>query len=658
MFKNVKLSGKLWGLTLVLLFAVLMVAGNSIWSINGILSANRDFSSAAGTNTFMVAKEVDHLAWIKQVQDLFVANRKTLDVQLDHTQCGLGKFLHGDEGRALAESDPKMASLLDAIKAPHQHLHESARGIKEVWRQAHPGLSLTLAERLDDHRRWAASISKALLEKTDLNVEVNPEQCAFGQWLNGPECRRLVDAWPAFGTIMQKVIGQHAALHKSAAAIKAAGSEQEMTEIYTRETLPRLNAVAGLFEKAQRLEAERNTAQEKARQILNSVTFPAINATQSKMKALADQLDLVKAAADNEMVSTGNIARWSAVAVTVATFIIGSLLSFFIIRSITKPIARIIAGLNEGAEQVASASGQVSSASQQLAEGASEQAASIEETSSSLEEMSSMTNQNADNAGQADNLMKDANQVITRADAAMTDLTASMEDISNASEETSKIIKTIDEIAFQTNLLALNAAVEAARAGEAGAGFAVVADEVRNLAMRAAEAAKDTAVMIEGTVKKIGDGSQLVNNTNDAFGQVAESAAKVGELVAEIAAASNEQAQGIGQVNTAVAEMDKVTQQNAANAEESASASEEMNAQAEQMKGMVMDLVNLVGGKTAASRHHEPSGPKPSAADAPHHHLGKTAVKRPRPAGNGAVSGISPEAEKLIPFEDDDFSDF
>jgi methyl-accepting chemotaxis protein len=279
----------------------------------------------------------------------------------------------------------------------------------------------------------------------------------------------------------------------------------------------------------------------------------------------------------------------------VIALIVGSLLAFTITRGITRAITRVVEGLSEGAEQVASASSQVSSASQSLAEGSSEQAASVEETSSSLEEMSSMTRQNADNANQADTLMKEANQVVTTANQSMGDLIHSMEEISKASEETSKIIKTIDEIAFQTNLLALNAAVEAARAGEAGAGFAVVADEVRNLAMRAADAAKNTANLIEGTVKQVKDGGELVSRTNDNFGEVARSSAKVGELVAEIAAASSEQAQGIGQVNAAVNEVDKVTQQNAANAEESASAAEEMNAQAEQMKQFVAELVALVG---------------------------------------------------------------
>jgi methyl-accepting chemotaxis protein len=280
----------------------------------------------------------------------------------------------------------------------------------------------------------------------------------------------------------------------------------------------------------------------------------------------------------------------------VAAIIICTLLSFYLARGITVVLTRISGHIDEGAGQVASASNQISSSSQQLAEGASEQAASIEETSSSLEEMSAMTRQNADNAGQADNLMKEANQVVGQANESMNDLTTSMEEISKASKETSKIIKTIDEIAFQTNLLALNAAVEAARAGEAGAGFAVVADEVRNLAMRAADAARNTADLIEATVVKVNDGSELVAKTDKAFGQVAKSTKKVGELVGEIASASGEQSEGIEQVNKAVTEMDKVIQQNAANAEESASSSEEMNAQAETMKASVGELVALVGG--------------------------------------------------------------
>ena len=336
----------------------------------------------------------------------------------------------------------------------------------------------------------------------------------------------------------------------------------------------------------------------------------------------------------------------------IIALIVGIISAIFITRSITKPINRIIAGLNEGAVQVAAASGEVSTSSQSMAEGASQQAASIEETSSSMEEMSSMTKKNAENSNNADGLMKDANVVVNTASQSMGELTRSMEDISKASEETSKIIKTIDEIAFQTNLLALNAAVEAARAGEAGAGFAVVADEVRNLAMRAADAAKDTAALIEDTVKKVNDGSDIVSSTSEAFSKVAETSAKVGSLVSEISVASTEQSNGIEEVNNAISEMDRVVQQNAANAEESASAAEEMSAQAEQLKEYVDNLVLLVTGRSNAGRNmgdYHASKPAPKSIPSKTTHKSKSRDQHQN----------SSRPEQVIPFDDDEsFEDF
>ena len=346
----------------------------------------------------------------------------------------------------------------------------------------------------------------------------------------------------------------------------------------------------------------------------------------------------------------------------------GLFLTYLMARSICRPITKVIEGLTEGVDQVASASAQVSSASQSLAEGASEQAAGLQETSSSMEEMASMTKQNADNVYQAKVMMEEAGQIVENVNRQMGQMAEAIGQITKSSEETGKIIKTIDEIAFQTNLLALNAAVEAARAGEAGAGFAVVADEVRNLAMRTAESAKNTSGLIENTIQSVKSGNELTQATQEAFKKNVEISNKIRKMVEEIAAASQEQAQGIGQVNKAVAEMDKVVQQNAASAEESASASKEMNAQAEQMKAFVRELVALVGG-SEGSGEMSAKGPLPHRKSHPVEvsgHVpgngGEKVLYGPGTKGKKEV-GVSHQAkaikpEEVIPMGEGDFREF
>ena len=317
-----------------------------------------------------------------------------------------------------------------------------------------------------------------------------------------------------------------------------------------------------------------------ATSLANSQLLPAFEQYRQAVHHVVEYNDQFSNAASSQTSSamhSGKLFIGCGLAIAV---VLAATIAFIMIRSIGKILSRIASALGSGSEQVASASGQVSSSSQSLAQGASEQAAALEETTSSLEEMSSMTRKNADTAQQANALSSEAQKAANQGNVAMQKMNTAIKEIEKSAGET---------------------AVEAARAGEAGMGFAVVADEVRNLAQRSAEAAKNTASMIEESVNNAKNGVAISSEVAKVLEDITSAAGKVNGLVGEIAAASNEQAQGIAQVNTAVAQMDKVTQSNAANAEESASASEELASQGEQMRGMVGELVALVNGAKAST---------------------------------------------------------
>lgn len=279
----------------------------------------------------------------------------------------------------------------------------------------------------------------------------------------------------------------------------------------------------------------------------------------------------------------------------VAAIVLGVGLAMILARSITGPLGEMAAFLGAGADQTAAAAREVSAASQTLAEGASEQAASLEEASSSLEELSSMTKRNADSSLQAKTIASAARESVAGGSGQIHVMEESMQAIKSSSEDITKILKTIDEIAFQTNILALNAAVEAARAGEHGAGFAVVAEEVRALAQRSAAAAKETSARIEASVAKSRQGVEVTAAVAASFKDIHGRIQQLDSLVVEIAGASHEQSMGIGQLSSAVSQMDQVTQSNAGSAEETAAAAEELNSQSVMLQEAVMQLKTLTG---------------------------------------------------------------
>jgi methyl-accepting chemotaxis protein len=371
---------------------------------------------------------------------------------------------------------------------------------------------------------------------------------------------------------------------------------------------------------------------------------PAYERMRTAIRASVDenhQFAEATSAAVDEAVASG---RLGIIVGLVLAFVVGGTVATLMIRRSGQVLRSSVTELRAAAQQVASASTHVATSAQSLSRGAAEQAASLEETSASMEEMASMTRRNAENSEQAAIVMRETERLVHGADAALHDMVASMTAIKESSDKVSRIIRTIDEIAFQTNILALNAAVEAARAGQAGMGFAVVADEVRALAHRSAQAAKDTAILIEESISRSNEGQDKMAQVTTAITAITTSAVTVKGLVDEVSVASRQQAQGIDQVSQAIAQMERVTQTTAATAEESAAASEQLKAQAEAAMGVVSQLGTLVGstGTPAApvAAESQPSAP----------HAGSKVFKLSPGHKPALKTALTPE--DLIPLED------
>jgi methyl-accepting chemotaxis protein len=480
---------------------------------------------------------------------------------------------------------------------------------------------------------------------------------------------RLVDTSDALFPAAQHGQEAEAAFQRMAKAFQDAvmledasaldNAEQEGTAaakaLSAAAALPRLSAAraSALSALEQKVRAEARDA----RAAYAPMVSNAANLTPEMMeatKAAAAELDALKGelralreglAADlqsdlAESVASSVRQRWISLGVfAVALILAGVVVTATIRRSIVLPVRGIVEELTGSSTQVATASGSVAVSSQSLSRGATTQASALVETAASMEEMASMTRQNASNSLEAARMMGETEQLVRGANDALAEMVKSMEAIKASSDQVSKIIRTIDEIAFQTNILALNAAVEAARAGEAGMGFAVVADEVRALAQRSARAAKDTAALIEESIARSSQGQANVVQVTTAIGSITKSAESVRRLVDDVSTASRQQAQGIDQVSQAIAQLESTTQATATTAEQSAKASEALSSQAETAMQVVARLASLVGG-SGDVRTPAPSQPRPRA--------NVVAMSR-KPAA-------PPSAERFVAFREDRFA--
>ena len=808
-----------WGF-FVSVALMLILAGYGVRGMGRIVGNAGEVIDGNALRGEMARQQVYHLDWANEVNTLLTDQTVTsLNVETDAEECVLGKWCSGEAGEKAQQLVPELKDLIGALEAPHRELHASAATIMEVFKQDHPGLTATLAQRRQDHDVWAATVNNRLaeeasgfnryqsvvrdvvemafsvvnncdenaelgseerqkaraldilktlrygpdrtdyvwvndsqpvmimhpfkpelngqdlsetadpdgkklfvdmaavcaeagegfvtykwalpgsetlapklsfvklyrpwgwiigtgvyLEPTDerlvarcsdfaegkpfsLDVQTDPALCGFGKFLDSKETKALRRGFPELDAALAACEAPHRHLHELGSRLEDLVNEARTNEalnLYQKEVIPTLDEVRNHFQDAILAEGKLAEATEEAGSIYTKRTAPALKSVLEILGQINDKVEET-VMTDSEMMASASSTSKGLLILSALITLVSVVLAWRIRRQIVAVLTRIVDQLASGSEQVAGAASQVSSASQGMAEGAAEQASSLEETSASIEEMAGMTRQNADHAAQADTLMGEAKVIVGRGTAGMTQMTSAIEEIKRSSGETAKIIKMIDEIAFQTNLLALNAAVEAARAGEAGKGFAVVAEEVRALAQRSAQAARDTGQLLEEVRDNAGKGVDTAEDLTEVFGGIEQSAGKVASLVAEIATACREQAQGIEQVNVAMNEMDQVTQRNAANSEEAASAGEELSAQAAQLNDLMNELSVLVRGASAPSRSSVSSAPKRTARRA----APVTERRAPvlsRSAQPAQKRLVSPET--VIPLDDSDLGDF
>lgn len=543
---------------------------------------------------FLTEKELDHTRWAFKIQQAIIDKENGVKVEFDHTKCSLGQFLYGEEGRNAVAIDPDLAEILAAIKGPHEQLHTYGEKINDLLKAGNYNEAADY---------FATVITPTLAEVSAL---VHKAKQATVAALKGKQEARLI-----FNTETHQNL---LAVQKQLTSIREKVSEHAESLVKENKASAKKQTVALISIGIIALILGSLIAILISRSLTGPVRKTVEMLEEMEKGHLGDRLQLDRKDEIGQMAkSLDEVADFfQHELLKITQKLADGDLSFEISPRDDRDLVRgslqklgvslndVMGQIQIAGNEISSASGEIADSSQSLSQGATESAASLEEISASLNETSSQTTVNAENAATARGLSEETKLAAEKGSAQMQEMVSAMTGINEAGQDISKIIKTIDEIAFQTNLLALNAAVEAARAGQHGKGFAVVAEEVRNLAARSAKAAAETSELIESSVEKTASGMTVANQTAEALEEIVSGVSKVTDLVAEIAAASNEQAQGISEINTGITQIDTVTQQNTASAEESAAAAEELSAQAAQLHSMLQRFT-LKQGQSIAS---------------------------------------------------------
>jgi len=619
LIKNFTIKTKLCTLTGFLILSIFIAGGVATFLMDAILHNSSRFAKGAGYSTEILYREIDHLKWLLQIEELFVMNKKTLNVQLDHTQCALGSFLHSDAAEQIIQRTPETAVIFEQIVHPHRRLHESAGEIKAHWRQSHPGLSLELSHKLEDHLKWMLQISSAIITGSEINVETDHTKCKFAQWLNSDKLKNIIQEWPEFADIIEKIRLPHKQLHESAIAIANAQTRDEKYNIFTRQTVRAYQTMAVFFEQLEALELEIEADQRKAKKIFHEETIPALKATTTLLAELKDHIENCKQSLQTDMVSGGRTAKISLAVIIFVASAVGILLSTLIIGSITRPIRHAVAmadnmskgdftrhldckqrdevglladslnnmsttlkkmlrdiatgvqTLTSSAMALSEVSDQMSSGSEQTAEKSHTVAAAAEEMSTNMNSVSAATEQTSTNIQMivaaseemtatiqeiSNNTAKGSTTTQKAVDQARL-ASGKLEDLGIASREISKVTETITDISEQINLLALNATIEAARAGEDGKGFAVVAEEIKGLAQETALATSEINSKISGVQGVTAESVSTIQGIVTVISEINDIVTTVASAIEEQSATTQEISANVSQAASGVREVNE-----------------------------------------------------------------------------------------------------